>query len=106
MIIDDLKLCAWKKKGKQVICCDGFASAVHLCLVKGKTHYCSGYCIGVYRSVHCTSLVLIETAGSHSLAYQSHNFSRQKRIKRLLTLSRGGEESRGRTESDVNKRLV
>lgn len=94
MMIDGLKLCALKKKWKTVICCDGFASAVQLCLVKGRTHYCS-YCNGVYRSVHCTSLVLIEPAGSHSLAYQSHDFSQQKRIKRLLTLSREGSKAGG-----------
>lgn len=80
------------KYGKRVICGDGLASAAWPCAGEEKARDCGVYCNGVYGNVHCTSLALAGNAGSHSPAYQSHDFSRQKQIKRLLTLSRGGRE--------------
>lgn len=93
MITDDLKLHAGKY-GKQLICGDGLAAAAWPCTGEDKERYCGVYCNGVYGNVHCTSLALTGNAGSHSPTYQSHDFSRQKQIKRLLTLSRGGREER------------
>lgn len=76
------------KMEKQAICDDGLPFAV--LVSKRNARYCDAYCNGVLGNAHCTNFAIVGTAGSHSPAYQSHDFSRQQRIKRLLTLSRRG----------------